>query len=142
MGDEAVELSRRGLEAFNRAVATGEVEPYLDFLAEDISYAPVTAPVEGVTYEGKDAVREYLAGISETWDGLTCEASEFREVGSCLVMYGRWHASGGSSGVVVDSPVIVVHEIRDGKIVWLRAFTDEDEAMAVSQARGTARGRF
>ena len=134
MGDADVELSLRGLEAFNHAVATGDVEPYLEFLDPDISYAPATAAIEGVTYEGRDAVREYLAGISETWNGLECEPVEFRKMGRCLVMLGRWRASGGASGVAVDSPLLVVHEIRDGKIAWLRGFTDEDEAMAAARA--------
>ena len=133
MGDKDVQLSLRGLEAFNHAVATGDPEPYLEFLDPDISYAPATAAAEGLTYEGKQAVREYLAGISETWHGLECEPLEFREVGSCLVMLGRWRASGRASGVEVDSPLHVVHEIRDDKIVWLRAFTDEDEAIRAAE---------
>jgi ketosteroid isomerase-like protein len=129
-----VELSLRGLEAFNHAVSTGDVEPYLSFLSEDISYAPATAQTEGMTYEGKDAVRQYLSGISETWNGLECEPTEFRTIGKCLVMIGRWRASGRASGVAVDSPLVVVHEIRDGKIVWLRAFTDLDEAVSAAEA--------
>jgi ketosteroid isomerase-like protein len=129
VGASDVELSLRGLEAFNRAVATGDVEPYLEFLDPEISYAPATAATEGLTYEGKEAVREYLLGISETWQGLECEPIEFRTVGRCLVMVGRWRASGRVSGVAVDSPLHVVHEMRNGKIVWLRAYTDEDEAL-------------
>ena len=135
MGDADVELSLRGLEAFNHAVATGEVEPYLEFLDPDVSYAPPTAEVEGMTYEGRDAVRDYLAGISETWDALRCEPVEFRTVGRCLVMHGHWRASGGASGVTVESPLLVVHEIRDGKIVWLRGFTDEEEAIRAAVER-------
>jgi ketosteroid isomerase-like protein len=138
--DDDVQLSLRGLEAFNHAVATGDVDPYLEFLSPDISYAPATAAVEGITYEGKDAVREYLAGISETWNGLECEPLEFRDVGGCLVMFGRWRASGEASGVTVDSPLLVVHEIRDGKIAWLRAFTDEEEAFAAAAERAAVTG--
>jgi ketosteroid isomerase-like protein len=110
----------------------------LEFLDPEISYAPATAAAEGLTYEGKEAVREYLAGISETWNGLECEPIEFRSVGRCLVMFGRWRASGRASGVEVDSPLLVVHEMRNGKIVWLRAFTDEDEALGAAQARTEA----
>lgn len=135
MSNDDVELSLRGLEAFNHAVATGDAEPYLEFLSPDISYAPATAATEGITYEGKDRVRSYLSGIGETWRGLECEPVEFREVGGCLVMVGRWRASGRASGVTVDSPLVVVHEIRDGKIVWLRAFTDESEAMSAAEER-------
>ena len=135
MTSEDVELSLRGLEAFNHAVATGDVEPYMEFLHPDISYAPATAATEGVTFEGKDRVRAYLESIKETWSGLESEPVEFREVGDLLVMIGRWRASGRASGVAVDSLVIVVHEIRDGKIAWLRAFTDEDEAMRAAEAR-------
>ena len=140
MADADVELSLRGLEAFNHAVSTGEVEPYLAFLSDDISYAPATAATEGMTYEGKDAVREYLAGISETWNGLRCEPIEVRTVGRCLVMFGRWRASGRASGVAVDSPLLVVHEMRDGKIVWLRAFTNEAEAMHAAQEHSAPGG--
>ncbi len=141
MGEDDVELSLRGLEAFNHAVATGDAEPYLEFLDPEISYAPATAATEGLTYEGKQAVREYLAGISETWQGLRCEPVEFREVGGCLVMFGRWRASGRASGVELDSPLLVVHEIRDGKIVWLRAFTDEDEAIRAARERDRKKTR-
>ena len=139
MGNDDVELSLRGLEAFNHAVATGDVEPYLEFLHPDISYAPATAATEGITYEGKERVRSYLSGIQETWKGLRCEPIEFREVGGCLVMVGRWRASGRASGVALDSPLVVVHEIRDSKIAWLRAFTNEDEAMLAAEARAESR---
>ncbi len=138
MESDDVELSLRGLEAFNHAVSTGDVEPYLDFLDPDVSYAPATAATEGMTYEGKEAVRAYLRGISETWNGLECDPVEFRTVGKCLVMIGRWRATGRASGVAVDSPIIVVHEIRDGKIVWLRGFTDQDEAIAAAREQAHA----
>jgi ketosteroid isomerase-like protein len=35
----------------------------------------------------------------------------------------------------VDSLLVVVHEIRDGRIVRLRAFTDEDGAMGAAEER-------
>jgi ketosteroid isomerase-like protein len=135
VGNDDVELSLRGLEAFNHAVATGEVEPYLEFLDDDVSYAPATAATEGITYEGKERVRTYLSGIQETWRGLQCEPVEFREVDGCLVMVGRWRASGRASGVEVDSLLVVAHQLRDGRIVWLRAFTNEDDAMRAAENR-------
>ena len=139
MPNHDVELSLRGLEAFNHAVATGDVEPYLEFLHPDISYAPATAATEGITYEGRERVRGYLTGIQETWKGLQCEPVEFREVGDCLVMVARWRASGRASGVALDSLLVVAHEIRDGKIAWLRAFTNETEAMRAAEARAESR---
>ena len=138
MASDDVELSLRGLEAFNHAVATGDVEPYLDFLDPAVSYAPATAATEGITYEGRERVRAYLLGIQDTWRGLRCEPVEFHEVGGCLVMVGRWRASGRASGVALDSLLVVVHEIRDGRIIWLRAFTDEAEAMAAAKARASS----
>ena len=139
MVTEEVDLSLRGLEAFNHAVATGELEPYLELLHPEISYAPVTAAADGTTYEGKEAVRRYLEGVKDTWNGLTCEPDEFEQIGDCLVMFGRWQATGRASGLDLDTPIVVVHEIRDGKIAWLRAFTDPDEAVAAAGRRAAAR---
>jgi ketosteroid isomerase-like protein len=141
VASEDVELSLRGLEAFNHAAATGDIEPYLELLHPEISYAPITASADGTTYEGREAVRRYLEGIEDTWNGLECKPAEFKRVGNCLVMLGEWHATGRVSGLDVETPVIVVHEIRDGKIAWLRAFTDEAEALAAAEARGFGRRR-
>jgi ketosteroid isomerase-like protein len=124
-----VETIRKGLEAFNRRDVAGIMET----CDPDAEFVPLRAILEGVTYKGEEGLRKFFADVNEEWSELSIEAPEFREVGDCVIVLGRFKARGRASGVEVDSPAAWVCDMRAGKLVRLRAYTDQQEAVAAAK---------
>jgi ketosteroid isomerase-like protein len=124
-----LELSRRGLEAFNQR----DVEGVLATLDPDVELIPLRAVLEGRRYSGHEGFRTYLADVDEDWDEFTVEPDEFRELdGERVLTLGRIHARGRGSGVEVDYPAAWISEIRAGKVVRLQFYSDEAHALAAT----------
>jgi ketosteroid isomerase-like protein len=121
-----VEAVRKGLEAFNRRDIAGLMET----CTPDAEFVPLRAILEGVTYRGEEGLRKFFADVTEEWSELSIEAQEFREVGDCVILLGRFKARGRASGVEVDAPAAWVCDMREEKLVRLRAYTDQQEAVA------------
>jgi ketosteroid isomerase-like protein len=123
-----VETIRKGLDAFNRRDVPGIMEA----CDPDAEFVPLRAVLEGMTYRGEAGIRRFLADSMEDWSELRIEPEEFREAGDCVLVLGRFQARGRASGVEVDAPAAWVCDMRAGKLVRLRTFSDQAEARAAA----------
>jgi ketosteroid isomerase-like protein len=124
---ENVELARRGLEAFNRR----DVPALMETCDPDVELFPLRALLEGTSYRGEDGLRKFFDDIAEEWTELKVDAQEFREVGDSVLTLGVLHARGRASGIEGVWPMAWVSDVRDGKVVRLRTYTDQQEALRV-----------
>jgi uncharacterized protein len=131
VSQENVETIRKGLDAYNRR----DVDAIMGICAPDVEFVPLRAVLEGVAYQGEDGLRRFLDDVSEEWSELRIDPEEFREVGACVVVLGRFKARGRASGVEVDSPTAWVCKMRAGKLVRVRAYTDQAEALSAAAQR-------
>ena len=122
---------RRGLEAFNRRDIAGLMET----CTPDAEFVPLRAVLEGVTYKGEEGLHKFFADVGEEWSELSIEEQEVREIGDRVVLLGRFKARGRASGVEVDAPTAWLCDMRDGKVVRLQAYTDQQEAIAAAGLR-------
>jgi ketosteroid isomerase-like protein len=132
-GDE--ESVRRIAETFGRALAHGELEPYLELLDEDVEFEIASAVKGGVvSRHGRTEVRSYLEEMAREYTELVLTPEELRELapGRYLVL-GAWHGrvQGGTS---FGTPLAAIIQLRDGKVVQMRGFMDEQQALAADQA--------
>ena len=112
------------LDAWN----LGDVEGVLPFIADDAVLLPARAQLEGIEYRGHDGVRQLDRDLSEEWEGLRVEPLEIREAGDHVVARTTLIARGRASGVDVEVPLGWLIEMRGGKVVHSRTFSDPDEA--------------
>jgi ketosteroid isomerase-like protein len=119
---ENVEVVRRGLEAFNRR----DVPALMETCDPDVEFFPLRALLEGISYRGEEGLRKVMA---EEWTELRVEAQEFREVGDRVLTLGLLHARGRASGIETAWPMGWVSEMRDGRVLRLRTYTDQQEAL-------------
>lgn len=128
------EIVRRFADTFGHAIADGDLEPYLDLLDDDIDFQ-IASPVRGgiLTMNGRAEVRTYLEEMAKEYTELELVPKEIRELapGRYLTL-GTWHGRvhGGAS---FGTPLASIIELRDGKVVRMRGFMDEQQALAAAE---------
>ena len=122
-----VEVVRRAHEAFNSA----GLDALLEHFDPDAEY-DVTAgigPYAGI-YNGRAAIRGFLADYFESWEYVRLEPEDFVEVGTDHVVFLlRMDMRGKGSGVEVDAYTHNVWTLRDGKAVRMAVYNDKVEAL-------------
>jgi ketosteroid isomerase-like protein len=129
MPHENAELIRRLYQAFNEG--TGE-DLVPDLWHEDVELRPALIGggiLEGTVYRGHEGVLEFLAIQAETWESVTVEAVDIRELGAYVLVETRLQAVGRASGVELTQVTWNRFEVRDGKVASMRVFTEQDEAL-------------
>ena len=129
MSQADIETIRAGLAALNRR----DVDGMLATLQLDAEMVPLRAVLEGTVYRGHDGLRQWLADMAEDWDDLRIDSDEVRGLdGGRVLVLGRFHARGKSSGVRLDQPAAWICELVDGKVARIRFFADAAAALSAA----------
>jgi ketosteroid isomerase-like protein len=88
------------------------------------------------TFRGKEAVGGFFGDWFRSFDTARFDITELRELtdGSILLVADQ-HARGRASGIELDSQVVWVYRLRDGKIV---SVVGHETPEAAEQAAATA----
>jgi len=126
MSEENVEIVRAVIDAWNR----GDIDGWLDQATPDFVWIPAgPAAVERSVYQGREEVREAMAGGSETWEEFRFEESDIRSVGESVVWLGRVHAKGRASEVELDQEFAIHAVVRDGRLARTEGYLSRAEAL-------------
>ena len=125
MGDKA-QVVQQAYEAFGR----GDIPAVLGLLDEDVEWtAPGTLP-QGGTFKGPDEVGQFFTALGAAWEGLELDVEAVGEVGDDLVA-GVVRAAGPVGAAVPPSyGAVHVFEVRDGRIIRFREYTDLDDRLS------------
>ncbi len=121
------------------AWAAGDVETIVAAMAEECELVPLRAQLEGTSYRGHDGVRRFYEDLNTDWEDLRLPYDEVREIGDSVVVFARLVARGRTSGVNLDVPIGQLWELRDGKILTLRAFSEPEDALRAAGAEDEPR---
>ncbi len=124
MSQENVENVRRGHEHFAR---TGE--PAWEMIHPDIEVFDHDIPDARNPYRGVAGVAEWLADFAAAWDHYEMDVERVIDAGDRVVSLFRIRAVGAGSGIPVERGDGMVWVFRDGKLVRLDYFNDQDEAL-------------
>jgi ketosteroid isomerase-like protein len=124
MSEENVEIVRNQVERFT---ATGESSP--ETAAEDIAWHDPPDFPDAKVHIGMDGVLEALGVWADAWDEWRIELNEYVDAGERVLVRGRQWGRGKHTGVLVEQPLCLVYLLRDGKVIEVRAFFDEDQAL-------------
>jgi ketosteroid isomerase-like protein len=126
MSLENVEIVRRHHQAYNRH----DIGAFLEPLDPNVEWIPIMAALEGRTYRGRDGVRRWLEDLTTDWEIFETCPEEFRDLGDRVLLLGHWRARGRASGVELENqPASWLYEIKDGRVVRMRTYTDRAEAL-------------
>jgi ketosteroid isomerase-like protein len=126
MSQENVEIVRQSLEAY----ASGEVEEMLAHVdAEAELHSAIIGGAEAKVFRGHDGFRRWFAETRESFEELSTELTEYRDLGDRIVAFGHIHARGRGSGLEIDSPTGWVFTVRRGKVVRAEGFLSRSETL-------------
>ena len=121
-----MEVVRQALAAYAR----GDIEEGLSYLhPEGELHSAVIGSAEGKVFRGHDGIRTWFAELGETFEEMTTELTEYRDLGDRVVAFGHIHARGRESGLELDSPTGWVMTLRDGKVLKAEGFLSRAETL-------------
>jgi uncharacterized protein (TIGR02246 family) len=127
-----VQLVRDVFDAINRR----DVQAVLDAYHPDADMSTLTSElVQGKAYRGHTGIREYFSSFADVWEELRLEPEEIRDLGGRILVVGRWASRGKESGAEVEAAAAWIFAVRDGRIVFSRAYRDAEEALGDPAAR-------
>jgi ketosteroid isomerase-like protein len=140
VSEQDVELVRTVFDAINRR----DVQAVLDAYHPDADMSTLTSElVQGKSYRGHTGIREYFSSFADVWEELRLEPEEIHDLGDDrILVVGRWSSRGKESGADVESPAAWLFGIRDGQIVFSRAYRDAEEALSDAPEPRDAGGAF
>jgi ketosteroid isomerase-like protein len=119
MSQEDVERVRSAVEAWNRR----DADLWTTYAAPEVEWMPAgPAAVEGTVYRGYEEVASGLESVWQTWDEVSFEESEVRDLGEAVLWLGRLKLRGATSGVELDQEFAVRFGLRDRQLVTVQAF--------------------
>jgi len=111
---------------------------FLGLIDPEVEWVPLRAVLDGDVYRGHDGIHRFIADMDEDIERMQVQADEAFEVGGNVVLYGAIVGKGLGSGMDLHLPLGWVIHVRDGRVDYLRAFSDRAEALRVAEA--TRRG--
>ncbi len=91
---------------------------------------------EGTVTRGIDNVRSTLTDDDETWERVEVEAERIIEAGNRVVVLQKELRTGAASGIELEVHTAVVFEVRDGRLLSMKGYMDQDEALRSMSAEG------
>jgi ketosteroid isomerase-like protein len=106
-----------------------------DFTGTDWAHPEIRFEVPGPDPEvrGIEAMARNWAGWLQVYSDLSIEATDYYDEGDLVVVGQAFHGKGRSSGIPLDEIAgASVFEIRDGKVVRFRGYTNLGDALAAA----------
>jgi hypothetical protein len=128
MSKETTEIARRGLEQFNRDVAsTDELDPHL--LSPDVVIDTSNAALDAAVYRGHEGMRELMSMLRRMWKLQQWEAQEFIPVGEDRVIVAIRIVSVGRQDIEVVARGTMLITVGDSRITHMKAFQSKADAL-------------
>ena len=126
-GERNLEVVRKLFRAF----AARDVERTIRLVDRGVMIEPLSTPVERRTpYLGASGMRRYMRDLDETWQRFEIAIDELRAEGDYVVAIGRIYAQ--HPNLVADDPAGLVFRLRDAKVVWVKVYRSQEEALAAA----------
>src|SRR3954468_1361772 len=126
MSQEHVEMVGGAIDAVSRQ----DVARLIELADPEVEWHSFLAQLgEGGVYHGHDGLRRYAKDLSDAWEFLRTDVDDVLAVGAVVVVVGRLRYRGKGSGVETESAAGYVTRFRDGRLVYMRAFRDPEEAL-------------
>ena len=120
--EDNIKIAQKAYADFSR----GDIAGVLAALDEQIEWKTpesVGMPASG-TQKGKDGVAGFFKSVGETWDFQAFEPREFIASGDVLAVEGYYRAKARKTGMVAESPWVMVWRFRNGKCIHFQEYTD------------------
>jgi ketosteroid isomerase-like protein len=130
MSEENVEIVRNAVERFK---ASGEMSP--ETATTDVAWHDPPDFPDAKVHFGVEGVIEALGAWANAWSEWQIELDDYVDAGERVLVRGRQWGRGKDTGVRVEQPLCLVYLLRDGMVIEVRAFFDEQQALEAAGLR-------
>jgi len=130
VSDETVKLVANAYAAFSR----GDNDAALSYYDRDVEFSQPADEPGGGTYHGIDGVVEAFRNWLAPWDEYRVDLEEITDRGEHVLARTRHHMHGKASGIEVEKVIFQLWTVRHGRIVRVRMYYDEAQALAAVEA--------
>ena len=134
MSQENVETTTRAIEAWNRQDLTGFLEAWHP-RAEWRPAFPKGTEGTGTVFRGHDGVARAWENVRAAWTEYRLDVQKARWSREGLVVLGRIHVRGATSGVEIDSDWSALVRFRDNKVISAWDWLDHGSALEAAGLR-------
>ena len=130
VSDDDLALVRRALDAFNADGANIDAagDAPAGIYVDEPEVVPLRAVLEGTTFSGPSAIRDFWAASRESWTELHLEMDRIEPAGAGVLSVGTLTATSRETGARVESRVAFAIHIRDGRITRNAVHLSEADA--------------
>jgi ketosteroid isomerase-like protein len=126
MAEQGVQLGRRFVDAYNAR----DIEAIIACFDPSIEYHAAWAGIAPTVYHGHDGLRRWHRDLQEAWgDEIRVEPEAYFDLGETGLAFYVTRARGSHSGAEVAMPGASVLRVRDGLIIYMKAYLDREEAL-------------
>ena len=116
-------------------VAAGEDVFAQGLVSQESEWHPAPELPGEDTYVGPEGFAEFMALWTENFDDWTVRLKDVRGEGDRVVAFAHQRGVGKVSGAPVDMDFAMAFTLRDGQVTDVRAFLDDNEALAAAGVR-------
>lgn len=113
----------------------GDLEAFLDCLAEDCVLHEAASLPYGGLHHGRDGIRRVVMQMMELWQTFRFDIEEILSSRDTVIAYGRMTVSGKGTGVTASFPLAKHWKVEGGKAVAITAVYGDTHL--ARQAAGT-----
>src|SRR5919107_3234331 len=124
MSQENVEIVRSQVERFK---TTGELSP--ETSADDLAWHDPPDFPDAQVHIGVEGALRAVQTWADAWSEWQIELNEYLDAGDRVLVRGMQRGRGKGTGVLVEQPLCLVYMLRDGKVVEVRAFFNDGQAL-------------
>jgi len=120
--EQNIQSAKAGYAAFGR----GDMQGVLAQLDENVEWVTpelAAMPGSGVKH-GHAGVVEFFQAVAECWQFEVFEPRDFVANGDILAVVGYYRAKARKTGIVAESPWVMVWRFQNGKCVHFQEYTD------------------
>ena len=128
-------MSQTGIQVVREALAavqSRDAERFAALVAPDAELRPLRAQLEATNYRGPDGARRMFADWWAQWQEFEFQPEEVHEDGATVVLVGRLHTRGATSGADIDTRIGWRFHLRDGLIPLGVSYSDPADAFRES----------
>ncbi len=127
-------MSRENEQVVHRiagALGPRDLSTFLEVTTPDVEWhSSLSVISEGGAYHGHEGVRQYFKDVAEAFESFEGTLDGVLSVGDVVIGVGEIMFRGKASGVEQTQQLGWVLRFRDGRVVYLRAFRNPEQAFA------------